>query len=275
MECIICYKKFTSYQRRPIRCIFCKCVACRKCIVDNCRIIKFYTCLFCSNTIPSIYLVYILNKQELNTYINYMAELQTRLFLNETANLDPIDQSLAKIIKQCPNCKCKIEKSSGCNEMFCTKCFTQFDWTTGEKLSNVHNPHKTDLLNSLKEFSLSSVGIPRYCIDADYVIDTDPVIVDKIYSTFIQCTLINYFLSTLGTTDKLIKTFIHQRNLNRKRIVGLYRINFRKIINYTEKKLYYDTFNKILFYIGDCNLKWIDVLPYLKTMFAHIPEVLI
>jgi len=45
--------------------------------------------------------------------------------------------------KPCPNCKVGIERSMGCNHMFCTFCRTHFDWTTlkildRDKSTNFH-----------------------------------------------------------------------------------------------------------------------------------------
>ena len=48
---------------------------------------------------------------------------------------------LNKDSKPCPTCGTLIHKISGCYEMFCTQCHNGFDWTSGKKLKNVHNPH--------------------------------------------------------------------------------------------------------------------------------------
>lgn len=55
----------------------------------------------------------------------------------ETANL------IKKSCKGCPNCGQMIEKTQGCDQIFCTSCHTAFDWETLKtiKLENVHNPH--------------------------------------------------------------------------------------------------------------------------------------
>jgi hypothetical protein len=58
----------------------------------------------------------------------------------ETAKL------LEKDTKNCPNesCRAAIFKIEGCNQMFCTKCNTAFDWRSGEIIRNqaaIHNPH--------------------------------------------------------------------------------------------------------------------------------------
>ena len=53
---------------------------------------------------------------------------------------------LAKDTKYCPNdsCRTPIYKIDGCNQMWCTKCHTAFDWRSGdivENASQIHNPH--------------------------------------------------------------------------------------------------------------------------------------
>jgi hypothetical protein len=53
---------------------------------------------------------------------------------------------LAKDTKHCPNesCRTPIYKIDGCNQMWCTKCHTAFDWRSGnivENASQIHNPH--------------------------------------------------------------------------------------------------------------------------------------
>ena len=51
-------------------------------------------------------------------------------------------KTLAMDTKRCPNCGIPIYKISGCDQMFCTKCHTAFDWKTGKiETGRVHNPH--------------------------------------------------------------------------------------------------------------------------------------
>lgn len=52
-------------------------------------------------------------------------------------------QEITRFTKQCPGCHAPIEKLSGCFQMFCTQCYTPFDWKDGHILEkkNLHNPH--------------------------------------------------------------------------------------------------------------------------------------
>lgn len=44
-------------------------------------------------------------------------------------------------IQPCPVCKVPVEKSDGCNHMFCTHCSSGFDWDKNQVYKKVINPH--------------------------------------------------------------------------------------------------------------------------------------
>lgn len=53
-------------------------------------------------------------------------------------------QKIQQTTKPCPCCHVPIEKQSGCFQMFCTHCYTAFDWKNHvllPKNKHLHNPH--------------------------------------------------------------------------------------------------------------------------------------
>lgn len=51
-------------------------------------------------------------------------------------------ETIQQTTRQCPQCHVPIEKQSGCFQMFCTQCYTPFDWEHGTILEkHIHNPH--------------------------------------------------------------------------------------------------------------------------------------
>ena len=64
---------------------------------------------------------------------------------NENHNCKPENVESANEIKQsckdCPKCKAKIYRVSGCPQMWCVKCHTAFNWHTGKiEKGKIHNP---------------------------------------------------------------------------------------------------------------------------------------
>lgn len=79
-------------------------------------------------------------------------------------------EELKKSCRQCPNCMTMIFRISGCDQMWCTKCKTAFNWKTGEiEKGMIHNPH------FFQWMSENQGGVPRNPLDmvcggrADYI----------------------------------------------------------------------------------------------------------
>lgn len=64
---------------------------------------------------------------------------------NHVCNEDDVKsaQLIKDSTKPCPGCGERIFKTSGCDQMWCTKCHTTFSWKTGALITNaiIHNPH--------------------------------------------------------------------------------------------------------------------------------------
>lgn len=124
--------------------IFMNCVKCNG-IVNKYK--KIVSCINCGE-------VYCENCGEIKDSINHVCKNKNK----ETF------QIIKSQTKPCPSCGVRIQKSSGCAQMFCTNCHNGFDWNTGEIIkSNFHNPHRIEWLKSLNkstEVSLEDVINP-------------------------------------------------------------------------------------------------------------------
>lgn len=59
-------------------------------------------------------------------------------------------QTIRSNTTPCPKCHTPIEKSEGCDQMFCVVCFTAFSYRTGvEERGEVHNPHMYEIQRQL------------------------------------------------------------------------------------------------------------------------------
>ena len=72
--------------------------------------------------------------------------------------------------QSCPKCGLRINKSEGCDVMFCTFCHICFSYRTGEELKgNLHNPHRLEWLKSMDKPATFNENENGVCIDVrDY-----------------------------------------------------------------------------------------------------------
>lgn len=74
-------------------------------------------------------------------------------------------QEISRLTKECPGCHAPIEKLSGCFQMFCTQCYTPFDWKDGRILEKktLHNPHYFEHQSSASiQHVLENMNQPLY-----------------------------------------------------------------------------------------------------------------
>lgn len=73
----------------------------------------------------------------------------------------------------CPKCAIRINKSEGCDVMFCTFCHICFSYNTGKELKgNLHNPHRLEWLKSLDKPATFNENENGVCIDVrNYTFD--------------------------------------------------------------------------------------------------------
>ena len=65
--------------------------------------------------------------------------------------------------KKCPNCKIYIEKSEGCNQMFCTHCKCSFDWQSLQIIKGkIHNPHYFEWIGTSESILSNSFYLQIY-----------------------------------------------------------------------------------------------------------------
>lgn len=105
----------------------------------------------------------------------------------------------------CPNCGIRIEKESGCDEMFCTNCHIGFNWKTLKIITyNFENPHRDQwLINNSskdhKEFSL-----------INSIISSSPLIELELKYSYI----LKNISSKWNNLNELFKSIGNEYNLN-------------------------------------------------------------
>ena len=79
--------------------------------------------------------------------------------MKKTHTCKPEDIESVKEIRKncrcCPECKAKIFRMDGCDTMWCIKCETGFNWSTGVIIENVkelHNPHFAEFVRNNPDF---------------------------------------------------------------------------------------------------------------------------
>lgn len=77
-------------------------------------------------------------------------------------------KALEKECKKCPKCSIPIFKIDGCDQMWCVKCHTAFNWKTGKiETGRVHNPHYFQYLrdHEPEELQRDARNANEACVD--------------------------------------------------------------------------------------------------------------
>lgn len=89
--------------------------------------------------------------------------------------------SLSADTKPCPKCCAGINKSEGCDHMFCTHCRTHFSWNTGKILQTSTNGHYNHLASYAKDLTTrDEVDVPHDSNDLGYSVFRDNIDEDDI-----------------------------------------------------------------------------------------------
>ncbi|CAB4068728.1 RNF14 [Lepeophtheirus salmonis] len=129
-----------------------------RCPMRHCRVPTIIDIKSNSGECPSCRFVVPLAKQRelMDKYNNAddeerkkMEKIYSQKFLLESQNAILCHDLIKDISMNCPNCFSAIQKSEGCNKMFCTKCSTNFCYICGTKLF-ASNPyaHFSDVRSS-------------------------------------------------------------------------------------------------------------------------------
>ena len=68
---------------------------------------------------------------------HYCIHCHEKMKENHTCSQEKLDtmKVLEKTTVKCPRCHLRIQKSQGCDHMFCTQCHCNFDWVTGKAIA--------------------------------------------------------------------------------------------------------------------------------------------
>lgn len=97
-------------------------------------------------------------------------------------------RTIMKETKPCPACAYRIQKISGCSQMFCTNCMTAFDWESLDIVTgNIHNPHYYDFIKNgiIRPRAVGDIpcgGVPDFIMLDRCIKETkDMLLITKMY----------------------------------------------------------------------------------------------
>ena len=142
-------------------------------------------------------------------------------------------QMIIKDSKQCPKCKNYIQRIYGCNQMFCTICYTCFNWVTLEILNkvNVNNPELIEYLKISNSNITSTSNISCDTIDYDFNILIHKLLsneFDKVTDKIIF-KLIDYYDKFIEIKNYLNNDYFNQLHNQQQLLLKKYKIKYISI----------------------------------------------
>jgi hypothetical protein len=223
---------------------------CKNCIVTNQEITGIYACPKCSREVPNVLLWGVFNKKEKDTLVTTLAQQQFHtLQYSQPLNMEGI--------KQCPNCGINITKDLGCDDMFCIKCRTKFDWRTGEFKPSAINEDIDEWEHQMMKFGLFHPPISQECFETDDK-SVNQEIMQEIYKVKTTLAHIDYHLDSAGE--------IRQEIQLRPNKLALFKINVRKTLTYESQRNYLYSYLETLRCALHSGLNYIDIKDDLKEI---------
>lgn len=114
-----------------------------KCPSDDCRgyLDESFTCALCEQLFCKKCYKMVENKKRIKHKCDKDDVKSVKLIMEET--------------KPCPKCGTRIQKTIGCNQMWCVKCYTGFMYDTLEIITKeFHNPHRQEWLERNRSLNM-------------------------------------------------------------------------------------------------------------------------
>lgn len=142
-------------------------------------------------------------------------------------------EEILKTTVPCPNCGIRIEKSEGCDEMFCTYCHIGFNWKTRQLITrNFENPHREKWLQNNKSKDHNEISVLQSIISisdsqelelkTNYILNNFPSKMKHIKNLFVSINQVYKSILEENEDNKIqisysiIDNHFNQTNIDRK-----------------------------------------------------------
>jgi hypothetical protein len=195
----------------------------KKCINQFCNgfLNADYVCELCDTKICSECFV---EKKENKTHVCDINNIKTvKLLLNDSKN--------------CPSCNTCIHKIDGCDQMWCVKCKTSWDWKTERIIyGKIHNPHFYEYKKKINNGTITRNFDDSECnIIVPNVLQWNTICYDDKKLDKVNRKLFNYILPLIHNNYIKFSNVLQDRK-------------------YYLDNLYDDKFSRIKFLVGEINV---------------------